>query len=232
MNIVIISQKPIQTLNLIYLLGGIDVFPSAIVIVKPSLNNITKYLLNEYSEATVNTLQLQCDILNIPLYKVDNVDSDKTINLLKTLNIDLILLVVLDVIVKDKFLDTSKYGVISSHGGILPYYRGDDCLRWAVLNKENEVGTSTMILNSGVDTGDIVSNNLINLENELPCDIDQLGKKAYYHKKLYSYLHPTKQLIETGKIKAKKQKLSEGKQYFSMHEELSKIVDMILLKKS
>ena len=34
MNIVIVSQKPIQTLNLIYLLGGIDVFPSAIVIVK------------------------------------------------------------------------------------------------------------------------------------------------------------------------------------------------------
>ena len=60
MNIVIVSQKPIQTLNLIYLLGGINVFPSAIVIVKPSLNNITKNLLNEYSEATVNTLQLQC----------------------------------------------------------------------------------------------------------------------------------------------------------------------------
>ena len=230
MNIVIVSQKPIQTLNLIYLLGGIDVFPSAIVIVKPSLNNIAKNLLNEYSEATVNTLQLQCDVLNIPLYKVDNVTSDKTINLLKTLNIDLILVVVLDVIVKDKFLGTSKYGVISSHGGVLPYYRGDDCLRWAVLNKENEVGTSTMILNSGVDTGDIVSNNLINLENELPCDIKQLGKKAYYHKKLYSYLHPTKQLIKTGNIKAKKQKLSKGKQYFFMHEELSKIVDMILLK--
>ena len=36
MNIVIVSQKPIQSLNLIYLLGGIDVFPSAVVIVKPS----------------------------------------------------------------------------------------------------------------------------------------------------------------------------------------------------
>ena len=31
MNIVIVSQKPIQSLNLIYLLGGIDVFPSAVV---------------------------------------------------------------------------------------------------------------------------------------------------------------------------------------------------------
>ena len=63
--------------------------------------------------------------------------SDKTINLLKTLNIDLISLIVLDVIVKDKFLGTSKYGVISSHGGNLPHYSDD--LRWAVLNKENEI---------------------------------------------------------------------------------------------
>ena len=76
MNIVIVSQKPIQTLNLIYLLGGIDVFPSAIVIVKPSQNNITKDLLNEYSEATVNTLKLQCDVLNIPLHKVNKVTSE------------------------------------------------------------------------------------------------------------------------------------------------------------
>ncbi len=230
MNIVIVSQKPIQTVNLIYLLGGIDVFPSAIVIVKPSLNNITKYLLNEYSKATVNTLQLQCDVLNIPLYKVDNVTSDKTINLLKTLNIDLILVVVLDVIVKDKFLNTSKHGVISSHGGVLPYYRGDDCLRWAVLNKENEVGTSTMLLDSGVDTGNVVSTYKINLENELPTSIEQLGKKFYYNKKLYSYLSPIKQLLENGYINTKKQKTVEGKQYFSMHKELSKIVDTILLK--
>ena len=230
MNIVIVSQKPIQSLNLIYLLGGIDVFPSAVVIVKPSQNNITKHLLNEYSESTVNTLKLQCDILKIPLYKVDNVTSDKTINLLKKLSIDLILLIVLDVIVKDKFLGTSKYGVISSHGGNLPHYRGDDCLRWAVLNKENEIGISTMMLNSGVDTGDIISNYFINLENELPCDIEQLGKKLYYHTKLHSYLSPIKQLIKTKKIDVKKQKISEGKQYFSMHNELSKIVDKILLK--
>ena len=57
MKIVVVSQTN-WSLNLIYLLGGIDVFPSAVVIVKPSQNNITKHLLNEYSESTVNTLKL------------------------------------------------------------------------------------------------------------------------------------------------------------------------------
>lgn len=230
MNIVIVSQKPIQTLNLIYLLGGIEVFPSGIIIVKPSQNNISKDLLNEYSEATVNTLKHQCDILQIPLYEVESITSDDTINFLTKLKIDLILLVVLDVIVKENFINTSKYGVVSSHGGVLPKYRGVDCLRWAILNNEKEVGTSTMILNSGVDTGDLINNSLTFIENEIPCTIDQLGKKIYYQKKLYSYLYPVKQLLEKGYIKTKKQKISDGKQYFSMHKELAKIVDMVLLK--
>ena len=232
MNIIIVSQKPIQTLNLLYLLGGIDIFPTSVIIVKPSQNNITKYLINEYSDASVKTLKMQCDILKIPFYKVDSVSSNKTINLLKKLNIDLILLVVLDVIVKDKFLNTSKYGVISSHGGLLPQYRGVDCMKWAILNKENVVGTSTMMLNSGVDTGDIISKNKIDLKNELPSTIELLGKKIFYQKKLKSYLKPTLQLIKKGHINAKKQKLSAGKQYFSMHKKLSKIVDKYLLNEN
>ena len=94
-----------------------------------------------------------------------------------------------------------------------------------------EIGTSTMILNSGVDTGNIVLTNKINLENELPTNIEQLGKKFYYHKKLYAYLYPIKQLLKNGYINTKKnKKLQREKQYFSMHKELSKIVDTILLK--
>ena len=75
-----------------------------------------------------------------------------------------------------------------------------------------------MILNSGVDTGNIVLTNKINLENELPTNIEQLGKKFYYHKKLYAYLYPIKQLLKNGYINTKKQKIAEGKQYFSMHK--------------
>ena len=55
----------------------------------------------------------------------------------------------------------------------MPFYRGVDCLRWSILNREKEIGTSTMILNSGVDTGNIVLTNKINLENELPTNIEQ-----------------------------------------------------------
>ena len=65
-----------------------------------------------------------------------------------------------------------------------------------------------------VDTGNIVLTNKINLENELPTNIEQLGKEFYYHKKLYAYLYPIKQLLKNGYINTKKQKIAEGKQYF------------------
>ena len=42
MNIIIVSQKPIQTLNLLYLLGGINIFPTSVIIVKPSQNKFNK----------------------------------------------------------------------------------------------------------------------------------------------------------------------------------------------
>ena len=232
MNIVIVSQKPLQVIKLIYLLGSIDIFPSAIVIVKPSKNHIAKDLLDDYSKYTVSALEFQCKILKISLFKVNNIKDSKTINLLRRLKIDLMLQVVLDVIVNNNFINTSKYGVVSSHGGILPKYRGVDCTKWCVLNNEKEVGVSTIFLNSGVDTGDIISIGKVNIKKELPCTTSELEKKIYYRHKLFAYLNPVKQLINKGKIRFKKQKINEGCQYFSMHPRLSSLVDLILKNKN
>lgn len=230
MNIVIVSQKPIQTIKMLYLLGSIDVFPSAVVLVKPSKNHISKELLDDYSSYSVSTLEFQCNVLNIPLYKVDKAQDTNTINLLKSLKIDLILQLVLDVIVKNDFISTSKHGVISSHGGILPKYRGVDCTKWCILNNEKEVGISTILLNSGVDTGDIISKGLVNIKDEKPCTISDLEKKMYYRYKLFAYLDPVQQLLTKGFIDVKKQNIKDGNQYFSMHPKLSSLVDDVLKK--
>ena len=232
MNIVIVSQKPLQVIKLIYLLGSIDIFPSAIVIVKPSKNHIAKDLLDDYSKYTVSALEFQCKILKISLFKVNNIKDSKTINLLRRLKIDLMLQVVLDVILNNDLINTSKYGVVSSHGGVLPKYRGVDCTKWSVLNNEKEVGVSTIFLNSGVDTGDIISIGKVNIKKELPCTISELEKKIYYRHKLFAYLNPVKQLINKGKIRFKKQKINESCQYFSMHPKLSGLVDLILKNKN
>jgi len=230
MNIIIVTQKPIQTLSLLYLLGGMDAFPTAVVFVSTSVAHKQLGLMDEAKES-LDALRFQCKVLGIPLHFVENIQSQVSINLLRRLKIDLILSLVTDTILKDDFIDTSKYGVVSSHGGLLPDYRGVDCLRWAVLNGEKYVGISTQLIDSGVDTGDIISTDTIKLIDKLPTTVADLNKVIFYQKKLYAFLDPVKKLINNGEIKAKHQKNTDGRQYFSMHQELSQMVDGILSRK-
>jgi len=227
MNIVIVTQKPIQTLNLIYLLGGIDVFPSAVVSVLAGANHTKLGLLDESRESSA-ALMFQCNTLDIPYYAVDDVQSKESIKLLSSLQIDLILSFITDVILNEMFIGTSKHGVVSSHGGVLPEYRGVDCLRWAILNRERNVGMSVQLLDAGVDTGDIVSVKRMLLSKIKSCSVADINKKIFYQEKLYAYIEPVKQLLKKGKIDAVRQDMSTGKQYFSMHRELSSIVDDVL----
>jgi methionyl-tRNA formyltransferase len=224
MNVVIVTQKPIQTLSLMYLLGGIDVFPSTIIAVKSRQNNISNDLTSEYEES-INALKFQCNILAIPLYLVESASSDETINLLISLKIDLILSLVTDVILKENFIKTSRHGVVSSHGGVLPNYRGVDCLRWAVLNNDDRVGITTQLIDAGVDTGEIIDIQSIDLSSVKPCTIHDLDKKIFYRYKLFSFVRAVEMLVRVGKINTKQQQLSDGKQYFYMHRKLREIVE-------
>ncbi len=230
MNIVIVTQKPIQTIILLYMLGSIDVFPKGVFSVSTTYNHKKLGLLNEEKES-LDTLKFQCSILKIPLYFLDNVCSYNSIKLLQSLKIDLILSFVTDTILTGEFIETSKHGVVSAHGGILPKYRGVDCLRWAILNGEEKIGVSTQLIDPGVDTGDIIDIFQIDLSSMVPCSISDLDKKLYYKFKLESYLHPVKQLKKTLKINSKPQKNNDGKQYFSMHPQLKGFVDKILMNK-
>ena len=224
MNIVIVTQKPIQVLNLIYLLGGIDVFPSAIIAVKPGNVSTDHGLIDEYTDS-ISALKLQCNILAIPLHIVEKVSSDETINLLMSLKIDLILSLV-DEILKENFIKTSIHGVVSAHGGILPNYRGVDCISWSILNNDDHrVGITAQLIDAGVDTGEIIDTQTINLSSVKPCTLNELHRKIFYKCKLFSFVRAVEMLVNNGNINSKKQNILEGKQYFSMHHRLREIVE-------
>jgi folate-dependent phosphoribosylglycinamide formyltransferase PurN len=142
--------------------------------------------------------------------------------------IDLILSLITDILLKGSFISTSKHGVVSSHGGLLPKYRGVDCLKWAVLNREQEVGMSMQSINTGVDTGGIISTHSVSLSNKNTYTVESLNKEIFYRYKLFSFLNVVEQLSDKGRILIKAQENLDGKQYFSMHQDLSEIVDTIL----
>lgn len=74
----------------------------------------------------------------------------------KKLNPDLICVVAYGKILPQELLDIPKYGCVNVHGSLLPKYRGAAPIQWAVLNGDKKTGVTTMFMNAGMDTGDVI----------------------------------------------------------------------------
>ena len=94
--------------------------------------------------------------LSIPVYqpvKLREGDNDKII---RELNPDVIVVVAYGQILPENILNIPKYGCINVHGSLLPKYRGAAPIQWSVLNGDTVTGVTTMYMEKGLDTGDIL----------------------------------------------------------------------------
>ena len=71
-------------------------------------------------------------------------------------NPDIIIVVAYGRILPEYVLNYPKYGCINLHGSILPKYRGSAPIQWTVINGDELAGVSTMFMDKGLDTGDII----------------------------------------------------------------------------
>ncbi len=74
----------------------------------------------------------------------------------KQLNPDIICVVAYGEILPQELLSIPKYGCINVHGSLLPQYRGAAPIQWAVLNGDSKTGVTTMFMDVGMDTGDMI----------------------------------------------------------------------------
>lgn len=75
---------------------------------------------------------------------------------IKNLNPDVICVVAYGKILPKEILDIPKLGCINVHGSLLPAYRGAAPIQWAVLNGDKKTGITTMYMDEGMDTGDMI----------------------------------------------------------------------------
>ena len=75
---------------------------------------------------------------------------------IKTLAPDVICVVAYGKILPKEILEIPKLGCINVHGSLLPKYRGAAPIQWAVLNGEKITGITTMYMDEGMDTGDMI----------------------------------------------------------------------------
>ena len=75
---------------------------------------------------------------------------------IKKLKPDLMCVVAYGKILPQEILDIPRLGAVNVHGSLLPKYRGAAPIQWAVINGDKETGITTMFMNAGMDTGDMI----------------------------------------------------------------------------
>lgn len=91
------------------------------------------------------------------LYQPEKVRNNKTFREeMKRLNPDVICVVAYGKLLPKKILEIPKYGCINVHASLLPKYRGAAPIQWSVLNGDAITGVTTMYMDVGMDTGDII----------------------------------------------------------------------------
>ena len=94
---------------------------------------------------------------NLKIFQPEKVkNNEKFINELKALNPDVICVVAYGKILPKEILDIPPYGCINVHASLLPKYRGAAPVQWAVLNGDKTTGVTTMYMDIGMDTGDMI----------------------------------------------------------------------------
>lgn len=94
---------------------------------------------------------------HLEVYQPEKVrNNEEFLNTVKKINPDLICVVAYGKILPKELLEIPKMGCINVHGSLLPQYRGAAPIQWAVLNGDKKTGITTMYMNEGMDTGDMI----------------------------------------------------------------------------
>ena len=116
---------------------------------------------------------------NLKIYQPLKVrNNEDFIGEIKSLNPDVMCVVAYGKILPKELLDIPKMGCINVHGSLLPKYRGAAPIQWSVLNGDKETGITTMYMDVGMDTGDMILKEKVKIgEDETTGELwDKLSK--------------------------------------------------------
>ena len=110
---------------------------------------------------------------DIPVFQPNSLRNDESFEMIKSCAPDLIVVVAYGKILPKRVLELPKYGCINVHASLLPKYRGAAPIQWAVINGEKVSGVTTMRMDEGLDTGDMI------LKEEVTLAPDETGGSLF-----------------------------------------------------
>ena len=102
----------------------------------------------------------------IPHIVHQNVNSDSFIDLIPKVEYDLFVSMSFDQIFRSSLIEYPRLQSINCHAGKLPFYRGRNILNWVLLNDEKEFGVTVHKMDEGIDTGDILAQQILPITDE------------------------------------------------------------------
>lgn len=124
---------------------------------------------NKYIPTPVKKYALEC---NIPVYQPTSLkkgeDAEQSLQVLKELNPDLIVVVAYGQILPKSILELPKYRCINVHASLLPHYRGAGPIQRCILDGQTVTGVTSMYMEEGLDTGDML------IKAEVPIGEDEI----------------------------------------------------------
>lgn len=93
----------------------------------------------------------------LPVYQPEKIRNEQSIEQLRAMQPDVIVVVAYGQILPQAILDIPPYGCLNVHGSLLPKYRGAAPIHWAILNGDEVTGVTVMQMDIGMDTGDVLS---------------------------------------------------------------------------
>ena len=117
-------------------------------------------------EVQMTPVKIQAMEYGIPVYQPAKVREASFVEVLKGLEADVYVVIAFGQILPKAVLELPKYGCINIHASLLPKYRGAAPIQWCVIDGERETGITTMMMDVGLDTGDILEKAVIPIEEK------------------------------------------------------------------
>ena len=106
---------------------------------------------------------------DIPVFQPVKVREKSCVEKLDSYKADVMVVVAFGQILPREILELTPYGCINVHASLLPKYRGAAPIQWSIIDGETVTGVTTMQMDEGLDTGDML------LKTEVPMEPDETG---------------------------------------------------------
>ena len=155
----------------------------------------------------------------IDVYTPERVKDEAFVETLKSIDCDVIVVIAFGQILSQEILDIPKYGCVNVHASLLPRWRGAAPMQWAILSGDKKTGITTMQMDAGLDTGDML------LKEEIEITDDETDETL--HDKMAplgsELLLKTLDGLENGTIVAQKQNDEESTYAKLLKKEMGEI---------